>query len=124
VCPELRQRVLTPTQLVRLFWALGRLGVRDQHVYGVLEPVLRHVVDKFNDNELEALFGVLTELNMYNRWQLIFDIEKAMEARQDAGEQSKKARKQGYKKRWTRQTLTSSVVPYFSREGRGSRRRT
>lgn len=104
---------LAPSQLVRLCWALGRMGCRKAEIFRALERRLRNVVGELSDRELEALYRVLTDLGRTDQWRLIFDTERAMEARQGQrpGDPNKAPRRRPFSRKWTRVSpLTHSAV--------------
>lgn len=107
-----------PSQLVRLCWALARLGSRNDDVFDALEPRLRHVVGELSDKELEAVYRILTDIGRSYQWKLIHDVERAMEVREDQspGQPDKVARKANFGKKWTRvHPMTHSVLPKQTR---------
>jgi len=103
-----------PSQLVRLLWSLGRLGCKEAKIFDALEPRLRDVSSEFSDRELEALYGILTDLHLFDQWQLIHDVERAMEARHESkpGDPNKAPRKSQFRRKWTRANpMTHSAAP-------------
>ncbi|CAK0872537.1 unnamed protein product [Prorocentrum cordatum] len=123
----LRQRgpcVLGPSQLVRMCWAFARRGPPERQIFEALGPRLRAAVPELKDTELEALYSMLTELELVGQWRLIHDIERAMEARQQgpANEKvpggagaapgaHKKPRKRLYARKWSKVSLTRPLFP-------------
>lgn len=103
---------LTPTQLVRLLWAFARLGSEEGRIFRRLEFCIRHVIDLLSTRELEALYGVLTELRLQDQWRLIFDIEQALESKHAAegGDPITSPRKRAFKKKWKRQSLSHTAA--------------
>lgn len=95
--------ILTPTQQVRLLWALARLGCTETAVLAGLAKRLREVVGELKGKELEALYNVLTGLGMQPLYGLIHDIERALESRDEQqGEPNKAPRKKPFRRRWSR----------------------
>eukprot|EP00931_Biecheleriopsis_adriatica_P064774 TRINITY_DN39479_c0_g1_i1.p2 TRINITY_DN39479_c0_g1~~TRINITY_DN39479_c0_g1_i1.p2 ORF type:complete len:326 (-),score=36.73 TRINITY_DN39479_c0_g1_i1:4-981(-) len=112
----------TPSQLVRLCWALARLGCTEKSVFEALEVRLGAVVGELQTKELEALYGVLTDLQLVGQWKLIHDIERALEARQEQqGDPNKAPRRRPFRRRWTRASLMNPVVS-LSRDKHKKRR--
>jgi len=107
----------TPQQLVRLCWAFARLGSRESLFFRALELHLQQVVQELSDKELEALYRVLTDLQLMGQWRLIHTLERAMEARQPSqlagpGIVVEKApRRHGFTRKWTRPDILFSVLP-------------
>lgn len=58
---------LLPTQLVKLFWSLGRLGTRRATIFDAIGGRLRDCVADLSNRELEALYGILTDLELEER---------------------------------------------------------
>ena len=102
---------LAPKQLVRLCWAMARLGCRDQRIFEALEARIGNVLNQLEVKELEALYGILTELQLVRQWKLIHDVERALESREDeAASMNKSARRKPFRRRWTRADLMHSVL--------------
>ncbi|CAE8591685.1 unnamed protein product [Polarella glacialis] len=100
-----------PSQLVKLCWAMARLGCREKKVFEIVEARLSDVVGELKNNELEALYGVLTDLQLVGQWKLIHDIERALEARQEQqGDPNKAPRRRPFRRRWTRASLMNPVA--------------
>ncbi|CAJ1434795.1 unnamed protein product [Effrenium voratum] len=103
---------LAPRQRVRLCWALARLGCQNDELFEALELRLQPVLDRLQLKELEALYGILTELERVKQWKLIHDVERAIESRPESAENDvKRPRKHAFRKRWTRDDLLHTVLP-------------
>ena len=101
-----------PRQLVRLCWAMARLGCRDNRIFQGLEQQITNVLNHLQVKELEALYGVLTELELVRQWKLIHDVERALQSREDeAASMNKSPRRRPFRRRWTRADLMHSVLP-------------
>lgn len=119
---------LAPTQLVRLAWALVRLGSRGdgsgKRAHGffyALEARSDGLVGQLNDRELEALYKLLTGIECSGQWRLIHDIERCMANRKDSAppDPNKAPKKGGFKKKWRRLTIDDNPI----RKGKASRTR-
>ena len=100
-----------PRQLVRLCWAMARLGCRDNRIFEGIENRIADVLNRLEVKELEALYGILTELKRVRQWKLIHDVERALESREDeAASSNKSARRKPFRRRWTRADLMHSVL--------------
>lgn len=99
----------SPTHLVRLCWAFARLGSKEEALYDALEARLHPVIAELSERELEALYGIFTRRGNTNQWKLIHDVELAMEDQQDAEDPNKRTRKQPFRKKWTRVSITDPI---------------
>ena len=100
-----------PRQLVRLCWAMARLGCRENRIFEAFEARIGDVLNHLQVKELEALYGILTELQLVRQWKLIHDVERALESREDeAASANKSARRMPFRRRWTRADLMHSVL--------------
>eukprot|EP00927_Polykrikos_kofoidii_P072359 TRINITY_DN68488_c0_g1_i1.p1 TRINITY_DN68488_c0_g1~~TRINITY_DN68488_c0_g1_i1.p1 ORF type:complete len:487 (+),score=47.72 TRINITY_DN68488_c0_g1_i1:59-1519(+) len=100
-----------PSQLVRLCWGIARLGSQDASVYRAFEPRLRAVVLELSDAELDALYGIFTDLERVEQRRLIHDIEMVLEQREDSRDPHKQKRKKPFTSKWTRVSISDSVLP-------------
>ena len=90
---------------------MARLGCRDQRIFEALEARIGNVLNQLEVKELEALYGILTELQLVRQWKLIHDVERALESREDeAASMNKSARRKPFRRRWTRADLMHSVL--------------
>mmetsp|Transcript_47986 Transcript_47986/g.138939 ORF Transcript_47986/g.138939 Transcript_47986/m.138939 type:complete len:366 (-) Transcript_47986:116-1213(-) len=101
------------SQLVRMSWAFARLGTQQGQLFDALEPHIRNAIPTLADTELQALYNVCTGLGLLDQWQLIYDVERAMEARHDqgaTGDPNKAPRRRPFRKKWTRPSLLDPVT--------------
>lgn len=102
-----------PSQLVRLCWSLGRLGCRHFEMYKMFEPLLWKAIPDLSDRELEALYRMLTDLQLTDQWKLIHDVERAMQVREEtrSGDRDQAFRRRPFRNKWTRPNpLTHSAT--------------
>eukprot|EP00929_Paragymnodinium_shiwhaense_P097637 TRINITY_DN59273_c0_g1_i4.p1 TRINITY_DN59273_c0_g1~~TRINITY_DN59273_c0_g1_i4.p1 ORF type:complete len:327 (+),score=84.66 TRINITY_DN59273_c0_g1_i4:2-982(+) len=102
---------LAPAQLVRLCWAFARLGEREEAVFAALENRLSKVIVELSDKELEAVKGIVTQLDLAEQWKLVKQVEHELLSRRHEKEGETKDRKNPFRKKWKKVSVLDPVVP-------------